>query len=99
MDRDLKHFDSQRKKMISTQFKLEAECKLLTVTLLVATAICACLTYALVKVSTRAGIRGPPGPYRSEILKFFKSWSGPSTSIKPLGPGLTGFAPWTPRKF
>ena len=37
--------------MISTQFKLEAECKLLTVTLLVATAICACLTFGLVKVS------------------------------------------------
>ena len=38
-------------KMISTQFKLEAECKLITVTLLAATAICACLTYGLVKVS------------------------------------------------
>ena len=70
--------------MISTQFKLEAECKLLTLTrgpwdrmqtidpknsrtrtndlrmsqgpltltLLVATVICACLTYGLVKVST-----------------------------------------------
>ena len=65
--------------MISTQFKLEAECKLLTVTLLVATAICACLTYGLVKVSTRAGIHGPPDPGtdRSVSIRDFQNYVCP----------------------